>query len=186
MPDILDTNWRSYVGPEDNGRTVDASEWQAPLNPLDYDDLLKGSRLQDFTVRGLEIPAAREDSIDFVTGRNLRFEQLRVHGSITLKGNLSAYDLTDCSVSGTIEIGQYHNKWHPGSLQPRLGFLTRTNSPHGKLRVKLWECPAPICTDSNPRIEWIVVPRVFARAYFLFRYFTNPKGIFRGGQKEVF
>jgi hypothetical protein len=34
-----DRNWRSFVGPEDNGRTITADEWDNPPDPQNWDDL---------------------------------------------------------------------------------------------------------------------------------------------------
>jgi hypothetical protein len=82
MSGTSDTNWRSYVGPQDNGLTVNAAEWQAPLDPENWDDLVKCSNCTGLVISGLTIPASREDSIDCVRGydqgHNQRTDALRL------------------------------------------------------------------------------------------------------------
>jgi hypothetical protein len=36
-----DLNWRSFVGPEDNGRTITADEWSNPPDPENWDDAIR-------------------------------------------------------------------------------------------------------------------------------------------------
>ena len=45
-----DVNWRSFVGPADNGRTVTADDWVNPPNRgRGYSDVLKCSHVENFT-----------------------------------------------------------------------------------------------------------------------------------------
>lgn len=169
MSGTRDTNWRSYVGPEDNGIIVDSIDWQAPLNPLDYDDLVKCSNCENLTIIGLDIPAAREDSIDFVRGKNYEVAGCTVHGSITIKGGIDGWRIRDCIVSGTIEVGQFDNYWKPGRLPTRNAVIENLNSPQRQRpRVKLWDATVPDIYASD--VELIVVPRSIWLPYFLFRY----------------
>jgi hypothetical protein len=172
MSGTADSNWRSYVGPKDDGLTVDAAEWQAPLDPENYDDLFKCSNVDGLTVRGLTIPASREDSVDCVRGNNYRFENCTFEGSVTVKGSIDGYELVNCIISGTVEYGQYDNYWKWGRKPTRNLPMTNCCSPDGSpIRVKVWDAEVPFAQNSKVKItkvpKWIWFP------YFLFRRLTN-------------
>ena len=172
MSGTSDTNWRSYVGPKDNGLTVNAVEWQAPLDPENYDDLVKGSNVSNLCVSGLTIPASQEDSIDFVRGSNYTVQNCTVGGSVTVKGAINGLTLYGSVVSGTIELGQYDNYWEPGRAPTQNVSILDCTSPDGSpIRVKVWDAEVPFVRNSNVKItkvpKWIWFP------YFLFRRLTN-------------
>ena len=174
MSGTKDTNWRSYVGPADNGIVVDAAEWQAPLDPENWDDLVKGSNVSHLCVKGLTIPAAREDSIDFVRGKNYVVQHCKVGGSITVKGSVNGLSLYGCAISGTVELGQYDNYWTKGRAPTRNVSIIDCNSPDGSpIRVKVWDAELPLVQNTNVKLtkipKWIWLP------YFIFRRLTNPK-----------
>jgi hypothetical protein len=176
MSGTKDTNWRSYVGPNDNGLTVDAAEWQSPLDPENYDDLVKCSNCTGLVISGLTIPASREDSIDCVRGSNYTVQNCTVHGSVTIKGAINGFTLYGSVVSGTIELGQYDNYWQPGRAPTRSVSLLNCCSPDGSpVRVKLWDAEMPRIEGTEVRVtripKWIWLP------YFLFRRLTNPKKV---------
>jgi hypothetical protein len=172
MSGTRDTNWRSYVGPADNGRTITSADWQPPAQPKQWDDGVKGSRLKNFTVHGLEIPDFAEDSIDFVQGEAYTIRDCICHGSITAKGAIAGLLIQCTAVAGTIELGQYDNYWLPGRAPTRDVVLDNVNSPRGQRpRVKLWDATVPKIYASE--IELIIVPRAIVRAFFLFRHLTN-------------
>jgi hypothetical protein len=176
MSGTADTNWRSYVGPQDNGLKVDAAEWQAPLDPLAYDDLVKGSNVENLCVSGLTIPASQEDSIDFVRGSNYTVQNCTVGGSVTVKGAINGLTLYGSVVSGTIELGQYDNYWEPGRAPTQNVSILDCTSPDGSpIRVKVWDAEVPFVRNTNVKItkvpKWIWLP------YFLFRRLTNPKKV---------
>ena len=172
MSGTTDNNWISYVGPQDNGRTITPAEWQPPADPKAYDDGLKGSRLHNFTVAGLEIPDFAEDSIDFVQGRGYIIRDCTTHGSITIKGGIEGYEIEDTATSGTVEIGQYDDYWVPGRAPTRGGVIIDLTSPSGQRpRVKLWDAERPLIV--GPDVDLIVMPRALVRAYFWFRHLTN-------------
>jgi hypothetical protein len=161
-----DTNWISYVGPADDGRTIGPDDWHAPKNPLDYDDLVKCSDLNDFIIEGLEIPAGREDSIDCVRGRRYIIRNCVIHGTVTLKGAIDGYCIENSVVSGTIEIGQFDNYWTPGRLPTRHGVIKNVISPDGTpVRVKLWDATHPLVLNSKLKItimpRWVWLPYFF-------------------------
>jgi hypothetical protein len=176
MAGTTDTNWRSYVGPADNGLTVNAAEWQAPLDPENYDDLVKCSNCTGLTISGLTIPASREDSIDCVRGSNYTVQNCTVGGSITVKGAINGLTLYGSVVSGTIELGQYDNYWEPGRAPTQNVSILDCTSPDGSsIRVKLWDAEMPFCQNTNLKVtripKWIWFP------YFIFRRLTNPKKV---------
>jgi len=172
MSGTRDNNWRSYVGPADNGRTITPADWQPPANPKAYADGLKGSRLRNFTVAGLTIPDFAEDSIDFVQGAGYVIRDCTTHGSITIKGAVEGFSIQDTATAGTVELGQYDNYWHPGRAPTRGGLILNLTSPRGhRPRVKLWDATLPEIVGSA--VDLIVVPRAVVLAYFYFRHLTN-------------
>jgi hypothetical protein len=176
MSGTADVNWRSYVGPQDNGLTVDAAEWQAPLDPENYDDLVKCSNCTGLVISGLTIPASREDSIDCVRGSNYTVQNCTIHGSVTIKGAINGFTLYGSVVSGTIELGQYDNYWEPGRAPTRMVSLVNCCSPDGSpIRLKLWDAEMPRIEGTEVSVtripKWIWLP------YFLFRRLTNPKKV---------
>jgi hypothetical protein len=176
MSGTADTNWRSYVGPKDNGLTVNAAEWQAPLDPENYDDLVKCSNCTGLTISGLTIPASREDSIDCVRGSNYTVQNCTVHGSVTIKGAINGFTLYGSVVSGTIELGQYDNYWQPGRAPTQNVSILDCTSPDGSpIRVKVWDAEVPFVRNTNVKItkvpKWVWLP------YFFFRRLTNPKKV---------
>jgi hypothetical protein len=176
MAGTSDTNWRSYVGPQDDGLTVDSAEWQAPLDPENWDDLVKCSNCTGLTISGLTIPASREDSIDCVRGSNYTVQNCTVHGSVTIKGAINGLTLYGSVVSGTIELGQYDNYWEPSRAPTQNVSILDCTSPDGSpIRVKVWDAQMPFVRNTNVKIakvpKWVWLP------YFLFRRLTNPKRV---------
>jgi len=176
MAGITDVNWRSYVGPADNGKVVTSEDWQAPSDPREWDDLFKCSNVSSLTASGLVIPASREDSIDCVRGNAYSFQSCVIQGSVTVKGSIDGFSLQNCVVSGTVELGQYDNYWVKGRAPTRNVSLVNCCSPDGSpIRVKLWDAEMPVVQNTSVKItripKWIWLP------YFLFRRLTNPKAI---------
>jgi hypothetical protein len=176
MPNTNDTNWRSYVGPQDNGKVVTSEDWQAPSDPKQWDDLFKCSNVNGLVARGLTIPASREDSIDCVRGNAYSFESCTIEGSVTVKGSIDGFTLSNCVVSGTVELGQYSNYWVKGSAPTRNVSLVNCCSPDGSpIRLKLWDAEMPRIENTNVQItrmpKWVWLP------YFIFRRLTNPKSV---------
>ena len=71
MSGTKDTNWKSFVDPQDDNRLIRDTDWLAPRFPRDWDDLFKCSNVSGLEVVGLTIPAGREDSVDCVRGAAL-------------------------------------------------------------------------------------------------------------------
>ena len=176
MAGTSDTNWRSYVGPQDNGKLVTSEDWQAPSNPKEYDDLFKCSNVEGLTARGLTIPASREDSIDCVRGSNYLIRSCTIQGSVTVKGAIDRFELNNCVISGTVELGQYDNYWTRGRAPTRNVRLVNCYSPDGSpIRVKLWDAEMPFVQNTN--VAFTKIPKFIWLPYFLFRRLTNPKSV---------
>jgi hypothetical protein len=176
MAGTSDVNWRSYVGPADNGKLVTSEDWKAPSNPKEYDDLFKCSNVSNLTATGLTIPASREDSIDCVRGNAYSFKSCAIEGSVTVKGAIDGLRLYNCVISGTVELGQYDNYWTRGRAPTRRVSLLNCCSPDGEpIRVKLWDAEMPVVQNSNLKVtripKWVWLP------YFIFRRLTNPKAV---------
>jgi len=176
MAGTSDTNWRSYVGPQDNGKLVTSEDWQAPSNPKEYDDLFKCSNVDGLIARGLTIPVSREDSIDCVRGSNYLIQSCTIQGSVTVKGAIEGFELNNCVISGTVELGQYDNYWFKGRAPTRYVRLVNCCSPDGSpIRVKLWDAELALIAGTSVKVtripKWIWLP------YFLFRRLTNPKSV---------
>jgi hypothetical protein len=176
MSGTKDVNWRSYVGPADNGKVVTSEDWKAPSDPKQWDDLFKCSNVDNLTAIGLTIPASREDSIDCVRGSGYSFKSCVIQGSVTVKGAIDGLKLYNCVISGTVELGQYDNYWTKGRAPTRNVSLLNCCSPDGEpIRVKLWDAEMPVVQNTNVKItkipKWIWLP------YFLFRRLTNPKAV---------
>jgi hypothetical protein len=176
MPNTNDTNWRSYVGPQDNGKLVTSEDWQAPSDPKQWDDLFKCSNVSDLAARGLTIPASREDSIDCVRGSNYLIQSCTIQGSTTVKGAIDGFELNNCVISGTVELGQYDNYWTRGRAPTRNVRLINCCSPDGSpIRVKLWDAEMPVVQNTN--LKLVKIPKWIWLPYFLFRRLTNPKSV---------
>lgn len=176
MPNTTDTNWRSYVGPQDNDRLVTSEDWQAPSDPKQWDDLFKCSNVSDLEARGLTIPASREDSIDCVRGSGYSFQSCTIEGSVTVKGAIEGFELNNCVISGTVELGQYDNYWVKGRAPTRNVSLLNCCSPDGEpIRVKLWDAEMPVVQNTNVKITKI--PKWIWWPYFIFRRLTNPRAV---------
>jgi hypothetical protein len=176
MPNTSDVNWRSYVGPQDNGKLVTSEDWQAPSDPKQWDDLFKCSNVSDLAARGLTIPASREDSIDCVRGSNYLIQSCTIQGSVTVKGSIDGFTLSNCVVSGTVELGQYDNYWTRGRAPTRNVSLINCCSPDGEpIRVKLWDAEMPLVQNTN--VAYTKIPKWIWLPYFLFRRLTNPKAV---------
>ena len=176
MSGTTDVNWRSFVGPQDNGRTITFEDWQAPSDPKQWDDLFKCSNVQGLTARGLTIPASREDSIDCVRGNNYSIESCTIEGSVTIKGSIDGLSLTNCVISGTVELGQYDNYWTRDRAPTRNVSLVNCCSPDGlPIRFKLWDAETPRIENSNVKITRI--SKLVWLPYFIFRRLTNRKAV---------
>ena len=176
MAGTSDTNWRSFVGPADNGKLVTPEDWQAPSDPKQWDDLFKCSNVSNLTATGLVIPASREDSIDCVRGNAYSFQSCVIEGSVTVKGAIDGLKLYNCVVSGTVELGQYDNYWTRGRAPTRNVSLLNCCSPDGSpIRVKLWDAEMPRIEGTSVKI--VRIPKFIWLTYFLFRRLTNPKSV---------
>jgi hypothetical protein len=176
MAGTSDVNWRSFVGPQDNGKLVTSEDWQAPSDPKQWDDLFKCSNVSNLSATGLTIPASREDSIDCVRGSNYLIQSCTIQGSVTVKGAIEGFELNNCVISGTVELGQYDNYWVKGRAPTRNVRLVNCCSPDGSpVRIKIWDAELSLIAGTSVQVtripKWIWLP------YFLFRRLTNPKSV---------
>jgi hypothetical protein len=124
----------------------------------------------------LTIPASREDSIDCVRGSNYLIQSCTIQGSVTIKGAIDRFELNNCVISGTVELGQYDNYWTRGRAPTRNVSLLNCCSPDGEpIRVKLWDAEMPVVQNTNVKI--VKIPKWVWLSYFLFRRLTNPKAV---------
>jgi hypothetical protein len=176
MAGTSDVNWRSYVGPADNGKVVTSEDWQAPSDPKQWDDLFKCSNVSNLTATGLVIPASREDSIDCVRGSNYLIQSCTIQGSVTVKGAIEGFELNNCVISGTVELGQYDNYWFKGRAPTRYVRLVNCCSPDGSpVRIKIWDAELALIAGTSVQVTRI--PKFIWLPYFLFRRLTNPKAV---------
>ena len=170
-----DKNYDSHVN--EKGVLILPLNWEAPSNPLEWDDVLKFSNCEDITVVGLTIPGGTEEAVDAVRGSNYQFVGLTLiangQGSMCLKGSIDGYLVHDCEVeNGTdygIELGQFDNYWYPGRKPTRNGKLSQVRSPDGKqVLVKLYDAEVPEIENSCVQIK--KVPVLIWYPYFLFQY----------------
>jgi hypothetical protein len=176
MAGIKDVNWRSFVGPQDNGKLVTSEDWQAPSNPKEYDDLFKCSNVSNLSATGLTIPSSREDSIDCVRGSDYLIQSCTIQGSVTIKGAIDGFELNNCVISGTVELGQYDNYWVKGRAPTRNVRLINCCSPDGSpIRIKIWDAELSLIAGTSVQVTRI--PKFIWLPYFLFRRLTNPKAV---------
>lgn len=175
---MSDRNWRSYVGPADNGRTVTSADWVNPPNRgRGYADVFKCSDCENFSAVGVTVEAeeASEDALDCVRGEGYRFWNCVLKGSVTIKGAIDGWMLGACEIHRVIEVGQFDNYWHLGRAPTRNGRIASCSNPDGSpLHVVLWDAETPEITDTLVTVrripKWIWLPYFVAR-YFWIRVF---------------
>ena len=171
-----DRNWRSFVGPEDNGRTITADEWDNPFDPQNWDDIFKASNVQGLTATGLTIPAAREDSFDAVRGSGYAVLHCNLAGNVAVKGAIDGATFRGCVIDGVVELGQYDNYWAPGRAPTRNVTLSGCTTSSGEpIRVVCWDAKPPVLTNTKAKVQR--VPKLIWLVYFLWRRLTNPRAV---------
>jgi hypothetical protein len=171
-----DRNWRSFVGPEDNDRTVTADDWAKPPDPQNWDDIFKCSNVSGLTASGLTIPAAREDSFDAVRGSGYAVRHCNLAGDVTVKGAIDGATFYGCVIDGTVELGQYDNYWKPGRGPTRnVVFDACTNSNGKPIRIICWDALPPQLINTSAKVTRI--PKLVWLAYFYWRRWTNQNAI---------
>jgi hypothetical protein len=164
MSSTNDINYESYAN-QDN---LVIPSFTAPDSPNSYHDVLKFSNCNNVTVRNITIPAGKEDSIDMVRGSNYFLVNLTVLGNITAKGSIDGVDISDCIMSGRIELGNFDNYWKLGRTPTRNVRITRLVSANGKpIKVYLFDTDKPHITDSNVKV--IKIPKFLWVSYFILR-----------------
>ena len=169
---MSDINWKSYVGPEDNGKVVELNDWiNPPDGGLGYSDIFKCSNVDSLVASGITIDASKckEDAIDCVRGSAYRFYNVAIIGSVTIKGAIDGWRIDGCLVHKVIELGQFDNYWTPGRKPTRNGLIIDTCKPDGgKIHVVCWDAEVPQVFNTNVQV-WRV-PKFVWFPYFCFRY----------------
>lgn len=170
MSGTKDTNWRSFVGPQDNNRTVTPLDWTNPIVPSNWDDIFKCSHVDNLTANGLTISGgSREDSVDAVQGSNYRWLFCTILGSVTLKGAIKGWRIEGGTVVGPIVLGQFDKYWYWGRPPTREGEIHAVTTGKGTpLEIWVWDATVPTVTATPVRIRR--VPKLVWLPYFCFRY----------------
>jgi len=170
MSGTTDTNWKSY-GPSDDGKTITPAEWYPPAVPADWDDLFKGSDVENLTAEGLKIPAgSREDAIDCVRGTNYQFLFCSVFGRVTLKGALTRWTFQGGVLDGLVDVGQFDKYWYLHRPPTTNGMIDHVTTSSGKpIRVRLWDATSPNVINSNVKVT--IIPKWIWLPYFIYRWF---------------
>lgn len=174
MSGTTDTNWLSWVG--ERGLTI-GRDTPLPIQPLQFDDILKFSHCDDMTIQDFTGEGGREDFIDAVRGSNYTIRRCRIRpnsNGITIKGSIDGWNVEDTVIApfGTqqIDVGQFDNYWRPGRAPTRNGFITRCSTgTQALMRVRLWDATVPVVRDSNVQI--IRIPKAIWFPYFVTQFF---------------
>jgi hypothetical protein len=111
-----------------------------------------------------------------VRGSNYLIQSCTIQGSVTVKGAIEGFELNNCVISGTVELGQYDNYWFKGRAPTRYVRIVNCCSPDGSpIRIKIWDAELALIAGTSVKVtripKWIWLP------YFLFRRLTNPKKV---------
>ena len=170
---MSDTNWKSYYGanPDTNG-------FVNPLDPENYDDIMKFSDCSDAVAISKRIRAGRENCIDAVRGHNYLFVDCHLeHGAgvsaVTIKGAINGWKFKECTIGHgkqtDIELGQFDNYWYPGRPATTNGIIDTCRSNDDKpIKVTCWNADKPYVVASNVKI--VKIPWIIWFPYFTFCY----------------
>lgn len=171
-----DKNWRSY-GPKHNGQTITPENWEIPENPRLYDDIFKGSQVEEITADGLTIPGGKENNVDFVRGRAGKIVNCTLlpgagQGGIVAKGSFADLEVINSTVPNGpkfgIQLGQFDNYWFPGRAPTRRTRLQNVSTGQGTaLLVELWDAETPTVEDCPDGVTFKRVPKWKWLPYFL-------------------
>ncbi len=147
--------------------------FDAPDNPMDFDDVMKFSDCNQVLVSGVNVPGGQENALDVVRGTNYIFENSHFIGgnvaAVTLKGSVDGWEFDSCVFKGKLEIGMFDNYWKPGRAPTRNGAIKNCNTSDGSpLIVELWDATVPTIENTNVKFvrksKWLWLP------YFLLRF----------------
>lgn len=164
----MDVNYKSYVREKDLVITKFPDPDVPGTKPADCMDVLKGSECERLTFDGLDVPAAKEDSFDFVRGLAYKVKNCIVRGSVTIKGAIDGWTMESNVHHSFIEVGQFDNYWFPGRPPTRNGIINLCSSPSGPITVRLWDAERPMIVNTLAKVT--KVPWFIWFPYFLSRY----------------
>lgn len=163
------TNDKSYDAQGmTKGETLCGQFWTPPLDPAKYDDILKRSLCEGFTVTDAFIPGGRENAVDFVRGKSYRILKcvlgIAGYGAATIKGSIDGWTVEESVVKNGrkfgLEIGQFDNYWYPGRKPTRGGKIIRSSTGGADpIKVVLWDAERPEVIDSKVKVvkyPWLV------------------------------
>jgi hypothetical protein len=172
MSGLNDTNWKGNVvnvSNANNGPDV----WIAP-KPSEIpglSDIWKASNVENLTSHDLDIPSSdEEDSVDAVRGSNYKWLSCIIRGSVTLKGAIKTFLFQNCTINGTMELGQFDNYWYWGRPPTTGGKIDNCFSQNGTGEIKciLWDADEPEVVNS--RVTFVKRSKFIWIPYFISQY----------------
>jgi hypothetical protein len=174
-----DTNYKSHVQLKDI--VIDA--WENPLNPAEWDDVMKFSQCENVQVTGVTVNGGKEDCIDAVRGSGYSFNNMTLNplnNGITLKGSIDGWNLKDILFTRkgkayTIEIGQYDNYWTPWTKPTRNGTIDNVSmEDNSTVVVRIWDGEMPKVINCK-NLKVLKIPKIIWFPYFFFRSMQRDK-----------
>jgi hypothetical protein len=174
-----DTNYKSHVQLKDI--VIDA--WENPLNPAEWDDVMKFSQCENVQVTGVTVNGGKEDCIDAVRGSGYSFNNMTLNplnNGITLKGSIDGWNLKDILFTRkgkayTIEIGQYDNYWTPWTKPTRNGTVDNVSmEDNSTVVVRIWDGEMPKVINCK-NLKVLKIPKIIWFPYFFFRSMQRDK-----------
>jgi hypothetical protein len=174
-----DTNYKSHVQLKDI--VIDA--WENPLNPAEWDDVMKFSQCENVQVTGVTVNGGKEDCIDAVRGSGYSFTNMTLNplnNGITLKGSIDGWNLKDILFTRkgkayTIEIGQYDNYWTPWTKPTRNGTIDNVSmEDNSTVVVRIWDGEMPKVINCK-NLKALKIPKIIWFPYFFFRSMQRDK-----------
>lgn len=174
-----DTNYKSHVQLKDI--VIDA--WENPLNPAEWDDVMKFSQCENVQVTGVTVNGGKEDCIDAVRGSGYSFTNMTLNplnNGITLKGSIDGWNLKDILFTRkgkayTIEIGQYDNYWTPWTKPTRNGTVDNVSmEDNSTVVVRVWDGEMPKVINCK-NLKVLKIPKIIWFPYFFFRSMQRDK-----------
>ena len=175
-----DTNYKSFV--KEKNLLIDA--WENPLNPSEWDDVMKFSQCENVEVKGVTIDGGKEDCIDAVRGSDYSFTNIvlnPLNNGITIKGSIDGWNLKDILFTRkgkayTIQVGQYDNYWTPWAKPTRNGTVDNVSiEDHSTVVIEIWDAELPKQIINCKNLKVLKIPKIIWFPYFMFRSIQRDK-----------
>jgi hypothetical protein len=152
------------------------ANWRPPVDPMQYDDIVKMSNKHGCIISYIGIRGGREDCIDAVRGSDLTIRGCTLNplgdGAVTVKGAFDGVTIQDCTIFAgnkrTLEFGQFDNYWYPGRPPTRRIIIKDCCGGSVPIDVTLWDADYPLVIDSDVRVK--KVPKYIWFPYFCLMY----------------